>query len=848
MTRWAFRNLKAHTGRLILTVVAISIGVAFVAGTFIFTDTLQKAFNQLTQTQPYDVEILAAGELAQDFRSQPELPADLIEIIGALPEVKTVSGNVQLRGVEVLDSTGAVREGFGPRFGAGWIPDEGLRQLRLIEGAAPLTSSQVAIDEANAKRLGYLIGDQIQVATPLGVKEFELVGIFDFGISASFGGATITAFDLATARSFLNDPANVSTVLVDANEGTSPEELRTAITEVLPVGAQAVTNEEAADELRQQIAEALGIFNTILLAFAGIALVVGSFIIANTFTMLVAQRARELALLRAIGASRRQITSAVLTEAGLIGLLSSVIGVGLGVGLAFGLRAALRLFGLDTPFGGLIVAPRTIAVALAVGVIITLLVAWLPAKRAGSLPPVAAMRDDVSLPSRSLNWRIFSGLALILASIAAGWFALEVSVEDSGRGAQLAGVSAATGLLGLVVLAPSLVRSVIGFLGAPFSFRPVGKLARENDQRNPRRTAATASALMIGLALITALATLGASLQVSVSETIDEVIGADLVLSPSGFGSFSPEVSKIVQANPNVSEVAAIRSVPALIGADFFAGTPGEVTVLNGVSPDAFEGLLAVEVVEGDLSRLDIGKVAIDTESAKAFNLAVGDTTTLTFSIFPLPLEVVAIYEGALLINGFLTSTTALEVAGVPPADSAVFAKVSDDSLIAQTQLQIKDSLSQYPGVEVVNQAEFKDQVQGQVDQLLALVTLLILLAVIVAFVGVVNTLALGVIERTREIGLLRAIGMSRRQIGRMVVIESFLITLFGLTLGLAMGLIFGVLLQQVLKTEGLQTLAIPAERIAIVALVIAIAGVVAAIWPARRAAKLNMLRAIATE
>jgi putative ABC transport system permease protein len=209
---------------------------------------------------------------------------------------------------------------------------------------------------------------------------------------------------------------------------------------------------------------------------------------------------------------------------------------------------------------------------------------------------------------------------------------------------------------------------------------------------------------------------------------------------------------------------------------------------------------------------------------------------------------VVAIYEGALLINGFLTSTTALEVAGVPPADSAVFAKVSDDSLIAQTQLQIKDSLSQYPGVEVVNQAEFKDQVQGQVDQLLALVTLLILLAVIVAFVGVVNTLALGVIERTREIGLLRAIGMSRRQIGRMVVIESFLITLFGLTLGLAMGLIFGVLLQQVLKTEGLQTLAIPAERIAIVALVIAIAGVVAAIWPARRAAKLNMLRAIATE
>lgn len=848
MNRWAFRNLRAHTGRLLLTVIAISIGVAFVAGTFIFTDTLQKAFNQLTQTQPYDVEILAAGELAQDFRSQPELPANLITDIAALPEVGAVSGNVQIRGVEVLDKSGAVREGFGPRFGVGWVPEDSLRQLRLIEGAAPTDSNEVAIDETNANRLEYRVGDQVEVATPAGVRQFELTGIFDFGISATFGGATITAFDLDTARSFLNDPANVSTILVDATEDTSPEQLRTAITEVLPVGTEAVTNEEAADELRQQIADALGIFNTILLAFAGIALVVGSFIIANTFTMLVAQRARELALLRAIGATRKQITTAVLTEAGLLGLIASVIGVGLGVGLAFGLRAALRLFGVEAPFGGLIVAPRTIAVALAVGVTITLLVAWLPAKRAGSLPPVAAMRDEVSLPSRSLRWRVISGVVLILLSVAAGWLALDVSPQDSGRGAQLAGASAAAGLLGLIILAPALVRSVIGFLGAPFSFRPVGKLARENDQRNPRRTAATASALMIGLALITALATLGASLQVSVSETIDEVIGADLVLSPSGFGSFSPEVSQIVARNPNVSEVAAIRSVPALIGADFFAGTPGEVTVLNGINPEAFDGLLAVDVTDGDLKELDIGTVAVDTETAETFDLSVGDTTTLTFSIFPLPLKVVAIYESALLVNGFLTSTTALEVAGVPPADSAVFAKIRDENLISQTQIQIKEALSGYPGVEVVNQAEFKDQVQGQVDQLLALVTLLILLAVIVAFVGVVNTLALGVIERTREIGLLRAIGMSRRQIGRMVVIESFLITLFGLALGVALGLVFGILLQQVLRGEGLQTLAIPAERIAIVALVIAIAGVIAAIWPARRAARLNMLRAIATE
>jgi putative ABC transport system permease protein len=848
MTRWAFRNLKAHTGRLILTVIAISIGVAFVAGTFIFTDTLQKAFNQLTQSQPYDVEVSASGELAQDFRSQPELPSSLIDTIAQLPEVGSISGNVQLRGIEVLDRDGAIRDGFGPRFGVGWVTQENLRQLRLIAGNAPVNAQQVAIDETNAKRLDYRVGDQIKVATPLGVRTFELTGIFDFGISASFGGATITAFDLATARGFLNEPTNVSTVLVDAAPGVSVEQLRTAVAEVLPVGTQAVTNEEAADELRQQISNALGIFNTILLAFAGIALVVGSFIIANTFTMLVAQRARELALLRAIGASRKQITTAVLTEAGVLGLVSSLIGVGLGVGLAFGLRAALRLFGVEAPFGGLIIAPRTIAIALAVGVSITLLVAWLPAKRAGSMPPVAAMRDDVSMPPRSLRCRVALGLALLIVSFVAGFFALQVSVNDSARGAQLAGVSAAAGLFGFVILAPSLVRPVIGFLGAPFSFQPVGKLARENNQRNPRRTAATASALMIGLALITALATLGASLQVSVSETIDEVIGADLVLSPAGFGTFSPEVQEIVRAHPNVTEVAAIRSVPALIGADFFAGTPGEVTVLSGVDPDAFDGLLAVDVLEGDMSELAIGKVAIDAEAAEQFGLALGDTTTLTFSIFPLPLEVVAIYERALIVNGFLTSTAALEVAGVPPADSAVFAKVGDVAQIADTQLQIKESLTEYPGVEVVNQAEFKEQVQGQVDQLLALVTLLIMLAVIVAFVGVVNTLALGVIERTREIGLLRAIGMARRQIARMVVIESFLITLFGLALGLLLGLVYGVLLQQVLKGEGLQTLAIPAERIGIVAMVIAVAGVIAAIWPARRASRLNMLRAIASE
>ena len=848
MIRWAWRNVSAHAGRVALTVVAISIGVAFVAGTFIFTDTLQRAFNQLTATQPFDVEVVSAGELAEDFRSQPELPAELVTAIAALPEAKSASGTVQLRGIEVLNRDGEVREGFGPRFGVGWVPIDELRQLRLVEGSPPRGPNEIAIDKTNAERLGYPVGAQVKVTTPKGLIDAKIAGVFDYGISATFGGATITAFDLATARSYLNDSANVTTVVVSAAEGVTPDELRDAISEVIPSTARGVTNQEAADEVQQTISDALGIFNTILLAFAGIALVVGSFIIANTFTMLVAQRARELALLRAIGASRRQITFAVLVEAAAIGVVSSAIGVGLGVGLAFGLRALLGVFGIEAPFGGLLVAPRTIAIAVGVGVLITLLVAWLPAKRAGSLPPVAAMRDEISIPIRSLRLRVVFGLALLIAAVTSGWFALDISSEDSGRGAQLAGVSAAAGLLGVIVLAPALVRSVIGFLGAPFSGRPVGKLARENDQRNPRRTAATASALTIGLALITALATLGASLQVSVSETIDEVIGSDLVLTPSGFGTFPVEVKEIVAANPEIVEVAAIRTVPALIGADIFSGEAGDVTVLNGIDPAAFEGLLSVEVLDGDLSKLAIGTVAVDKESADELNLKVGDTTTLTFSVFPLPLEVVAIYEEAILVNGFLTNTEALEVAGVPPADTSVFAQVKPGADVATVQAQVREDLAAYPNVEVVNQAEFKEQIQGQVDELLALVSLLILLAVIVAFVGVVNTLALGVIERTREIGLLRAIGMSRRQLMRMVVIESFLITLFGLALGVILGLIFGVLLQQVLKGEGLQTLDIPFDRIGLVAVVIAVAGVVAALWPARRAARLNMLRAIATE
>jgi putative ABC transport system permease protein len=847
MLRAAWKSLLGRKVRLLMSTFAIVLGVAFVAGSLIFTDTLSRSFTALFASSVGDVVVRPVGATADDGSPTTKtMPASLVHRLAAVDGAARADGNVSSFGVFVVGDNGKVIGGQGaPGLGLNYNDapaGHGLEGLRVTEGRPPQRAGEVAMDEKAAQRAGYRIGDRVHLVSSgrQALLRPTLVGIARFADGGSTNGATITIFDTRTAqRLFLGGKQAFSDAWVTARPGVSQQQLRTRVADVLPKGFEAVTGDKAADESASDLIKAISFITTFLLIFAGISLVVGSFLIVNTFAILVAQRSRELALFRALGASRRQVTRSVLFEAALLGFFGSTAGLGLGMLLAMGIRALFASFGLDLSGSALVFAPRTVIASYAVGLVVTVVAAYLPARRASRIAPVAALRDDVAMPEATLRRRFAVGAALVVTGAGLMLTGLFGSVPSPGW---WVGVGILAALLGVAAASPVVGRPFAAAAGALYRrvYGAVGQLAGQNALRNPRRTSATASALMIGLALVTTMAVVGDSAKKSVDKTMQENFLGDLVVSNVIGVPFSPSIGNRVERTPGVRSVTRLR---------YGIGTlDGERQGLMAVDPESLRDVVRVEVVDGTANLRD-GTVLVSQQRSERDGIAVGDTVRWTMPTGPKRYRVVGVYkDNPVLGFPFTTTLHTLAAAGFRKADNYLLVTDRPGSDTARVKAAIERQTAQLPTVTVKDQAGYAAEQRGPIDQMLRLIYALLGLALVIAVLGIVNTLALSVIERTREVGLLRAIGLSRAQLRRMVRLEAVVIALLGGALGVAMGLVFGVALMTALRDQGLEVISVPSAQLAGFVFASAAIGVVAAVLPARRAARLDVLKAIANE
>jgi putative ABC transport system permease protein len=833
MVKITLRNLVAHKVRLALTALAVVLGVAFVAGTLVFTDTMGRQFDDLFSRIGKGVAVQVRAKKVIDSVDTADartVPASMLRTVRGVPGVARADGEVG-GFAAVVGRDGKVMGGSGPpQIGVGWRPDD--RDNPMKAGRGPVRPGEVAIDEQTARKAGLKVGDPVHVLIQGPPQTATVVGIVDSG---NLLGATVTSFDMASAQRLLLRPGEYSDIVITARGGIGETALRDRIARVLPSPEyEAITGSKLRKENESQVAKILSFVRTFLLVFAVISIFVGAFIIFNTFSMLVAQRSRELAMLRALGASRRQVTGAVLGEAIGVGIAGSTIGLAAGAGLAVALRQLFRATGAQIG-GGLVFTAKPVLWAYAVGIVVTVVAAYLPARRAAKVPPVAAMRDDVALPRRSMRMRLVAGALMTAGGAVLTGFGL--------GGAPLALLGAGAGLvfLGVAMLAPVISRPVVRVLGAayPRLFHTPGRLARQNALRNPRRTAATASALMIGLALVSAINVMSSSAKASVADQVDKTFAADYVVTPNSPGFGPAEPAKAVAAAPGVATVTAIYQGRFKIGADQqpFAAT---------ARPSELVRAVRMRIVSGSA---DVGAdgLLVDEPTAKSAHLAPGSTLTARFADGrSQTVRVTGIYARNELLGHRVLALPALLAHSEHPAGAAlvVTATRADDA----TKHAVERALAGYPNLKVQDRSDVKSSAQRSIDQLVVLLTVLLTLSIIIAALGIINTLALSVIERTREIGLLRAVGTSRRQTRRMIRLESVVIAVFGAVLGVSIGVVFGVAIQRAVRDQGLNVLDVPVPTLLAYLALSAVIGVIAAVWPAWRAARLDVLKAIAFE
>ncbi len=852
MWRAAYRNIVAHRLRLALTTLTVALGIAFVAGTNIFTDSLQSSFDSLVAQPRPDVTVSPRTELDQPGDggtaidgSALTLPQGLVNELADIPAAEAAYGRVTSDRAYVLDANGDILGPDGPPARVtSWVGIDEASPLRITEGAPPVGPDQVAVLVATAEEGGFSVGDEISIATDnAGVVSPTISGLVSRTLSGGLGG-TLVVFDFDTTQQYYLAPDLVNSIGVMAAPGVSQDALASAITGVLetkdlgPISVQ--TGQESADEASERIEEGFRFLNTFLLAFGFLALFVATFLIVNTFTMLIAQRTRELALLRAIGASRRQVFGSVLLEAALIGALASVIGLAGGVLVSYGLRALVDRIGATLPAAPLVIENSTLILAAVVGIGVTVLSALGPAKRAATIAPVAAMRSDSAPSSRSLRRSFVIGISFIALAIPFAIASLNISADETQQRAGVLGASAVLAIIGTVLITPTLADLLFGWIRGAYRTSGVSKLAVENARRNPRRTSATASALSIGLALMTAVTVIGTSARTSIGTVIEQTIGADFVITNSAFRPLEPKVYQSVKDVPGADVVTYIRTVPLEVGEERFT--------LTGVETEYISDVIDVQVTAGSLEDLALGTALVDSETATTLGVGPGDTVAATFVNGPGSLRIVGIYEPIGFLQGFFATMPTVMSIGALERDTGVYITASDESQVEALRAELNRRIDGIPEAQVQDQADIKREINQQFDVLFIFVYALLGLSILVAFLGIVNTLSLSVYERFREIGLLRAVGMTRRQIRRMISTEALWIAVLGTLLGTTIGLIYGTLFQRILATEGITYLDIPWLQIGFFIIAGSAGGLVASIWPAWRASRMRILSAISTE
>ncbi|MFC6883178.1 MULTISPECIES: ABC transporter permease [Actinomadura] len=847
MWRVTLKGLLAHKLRLALTALAIVLGVGFVAGTYVLTDTIDATFSRLfTQvSKGLDVEVRSKEKFGGNQGDQRRpMPAALRDRIARVPGVRAAEGGVSGYAQMVGRDGKAVTTGGAPTLGISIATTPELRQaVTLRSGAYPSGPGQVVVDKRTASKEGFKPGDRIRVLFQGPPREFTVSGVVGFGDADNLAGATLAGFDLATAQDVLARKGVFDGIDVVAADGVGPETLRDRVSAAVGPSYEALTGEQYAEENAKAIGQFTGIINTALLAFAFIALFVGSFIIVNTFSIILAQRSRELALLRCMGASRRQLMASVLAEAGLVGLVASVAGLGAGILIALGLQSAFDALGLGLPSTLVQIRTRTVVVALLVGVVVTLLASVMPALRATRVPPVAAVQDAALPVAAGTGWRrVAAGTVLAAGGVALLLLGL---FGDAGNALATVAAGAVVVFLGVAVLSPLVARPLSRVLGWPFArwAGEPGRLARRNAMRIPRRTASTAAALMIGLALVSMVTIMAASLKASFTGTLERTVAAEYILSGPAAGQtgFSPEVVRRIAREPGIEAAAGVRSGTFKLD--------GRDRTLQGVDPVAYDRAIRTETTSGSLADLARGGVAIREDVAKERGLKVGDTLPMAFPVGGSdPRPVRAIYEDNEFNGSYLLPLADFQRHYADQLDLFAFVKAEPGTPPAASRAAIDRVVAGFPGVQVRDQAEFKREQAQQIDQILVLFYVLLALAVVIAFIGIINTLALSVLERVREIGLLRAVGMTRGQLRAMIRWEAVIISVLGAVLGLAVGVFFGWTVVGSLDDEGITEFVLPVGTLLAMVAAAGAVGVVSAILPGRRAARLDVLRAIASE
>ncbi|SCF88059.1 ABC transporter permease [Streptomyces sp. Ncost-T10-10d] len=842
MFRTALRNVLAHKARLLMTVLAVMLGVAFVSGTLVFTDTLGNALRNQSAKSYDGVAVAVTTYADQRDEKTPGITAATLKKIQGLDGVDTATGRVS-GFAGVADPDGKLIGNGWSNTGGNYSPGKNGKDsaYTFVDGTGPVAADRIALDKETAKRGEYHVGDRVRVATNGPVKEYTLSGVFTTEDGAVNAGGSLVLFDAEVAQKLYLRPGVFRDVNVSAAPGVSAEKLLAGAKPLLPKDAEAKTGQALADDQAKQIESGLSGLNGMLLAFAGIALFVGVFLIANTFTMLVAQRTKELALMRAVGASRRQVKRSVLLEAAVVGVIASVVGFAIGLGLAVGLRSAMGLFGGKIPAGPLIISPTAVIAAFAVGVLITVLAAWLPARRAAKIPPVAAMSSvHATATVKSLVLRNSIGAVLTLlggAAIVAG------AAKSGSTGRTVIAVGAFLTLIGVIVLIPLLSRPVIALVRPLLKrlFGVSGKLAAQNAVRNPRRTGATASALAIGLTLVTGISVLGVTLGQAVDRMTTDNIKADYMVTMASGGPLDESALTALQKADGVSAISPQQATALEV--------KGEYHAASAVIPGEVQQLFALPTVSGSLDALDRGEIAVDEKTAKSNGWKTGDTLRVKFDDDKKgELKVGAVFKGNEMLSPVLVPKNVADTHGGMSDIREIWLKMDGGASEANEQALVK-ALGDNPGMSIMDRQDIRDMFGGSVNLAMNIMYGLLAMALIIAVLGVVNTLAMSVFERQQEIGMLRAIGLDRRRVKRMIRLEAVVISLFGAVVGVALGMFLGWAIGQTLSSDIPEyALVIPWDRIAVFLVLAGVVGVLAALWPARSAAKLNMLTAIKTE
>jgi putative ABC transport system permease protein len=850
MLHTTWKGLLGHKFRFVATALAVTLGVAFTAGTLVLTDTIRTTFDNLFANVYQGTDAVVRAKAA--FEGPPgagtqrgRVDAALVDTVRRVDGVAAAEGDVGgYARLIAKDGQALGNPATGaPALGLSWTENKALNTFTIVSGTAPSRDDEVVIDRKSARDGDLNVGDTTTVLVTGPPQRVRIAGIARFGNADSPGGATIVAFKRAVAQRLIGEPGKYDSVSVLAATGVSQTELARRLSAVLPSGTEALTGAQITAETQSEMAKAFRFFNTFMLIFAVIALLVGAFMIFNTFSITVAQRTRENGLLRALGASRRQVLGSVILEALAVGVLASALGIAAGFAVALGLKALLTAVGLDIPTTSLVFTPATAVISVAVGVGITVLAAVSPARKAAKVAPIAAMQHGVvGSTGYGSKQRVFVGVGVLglgLAALLTGLF------RDVQQPVAIVGAGALLVFFGVSILGRTISLPLSRAVGAPLPrLRGItGELARENAMRNPKRTAASASALMIGVGVVGLITIFVSSAKASMDAAVDRAFTGDIVVDSGGgtFGGVDPGLARRLNGLPEVDSAAGIRQGVAQVA--------GSAVLLQATDPRTAVELMKVDPISGSPTALGRDSIGVYKDVAQQKGLALGDPVPVVFKDSGTrSLRLALIYGENRQAGNYLLGTEAYEANFTNRLDSKVLVKRAA-GVSPETALTSVNQVSRaYPGAKVLDRAEFKAEQTKFLDQLLRLVYALLGLAILIALLGIANTLALSIFERTRELGLLRAVGMTRSQLRSAIRWESVIIALQGTVLGLLIGLFFGWALVTALSDEGISVFRIPYASLAIVVVLAAVAGMAAAVPPSRRAAKLDVLRAVVTE